>query len=155
MRVGNLDVAIGIALITAVVLLIAKSSASAFQPLQQLGRNLIEQHRLNQVSPEIHVFGQGTNFNYGKNTGTGYSHNFGHGGPRSVIVTGLTQNPGSEKKEPSYNPWEYNEIMPQLKKQRKQEKGCYICRGRNLHSQKYCRLWSRRIRSDVSKPNLR
>jgi hypothetical protein len=47
-------------------------------------------------------------------------NHFGYGkgaGPRSLTVTGLTQNAGSEKKEPSSCSYNYLEIMSELKRQ--------------------------------------
>lgn len=45
---------------------------------------------------------------------------FGYGkgaGPRSITVTGLTQNAGSEKKDPSSGSWDYVDVMKELAKQ--------------------------------------
>ena len=45
---------------------------------------------------------------------------FGYGkgvGPRSITVTGLTQNAGSEKKDPSSGSWDYKEVMRELDRQ--------------------------------------
>lgn len=47
-------------------------------------------------------------------------NHFGYGkgaGPRSLTVTGLTQNAGSEKKEPSSGSYNYIDVMKELKKQ--------------------------------------
>ena len=35
-------------------------------------------------------------------------------GPRSITVTGLTQNAGSDKKQPSSGSWDYKEVMREL-----------------------------------------
>lgn len=47
-------------------------------------------------------------------------HQFGYGknaGPKSFMVTGTTQNAGSEKKQPSDGSWNYIDVMNKLKKQ--------------------------------------
>lgn len=54
---------------------------------------------------------------YGNNYKPGQ---FGYGksaGPRSITVTGLTQNAGSEKKDPSSGSWDYKEVMRELDRQ--------------------------------------
>ena len=54
---------------------------------------------------------------YGNNYQPGQ---FGYGkgvGPRSITVTGMTQNAGSEKKYPSSGSWDYKEVMRELEKQ--------------------------------------
>jgi hypothetical protein len=53
------------------------------------------------------------------------SNHFGYGkyaGPRSLTVTGLTQNAGSEKKEPSSGSYNYIDLMKELKKQSHKKK---------------------------------
>nr|AZJ16665.1 hypothetical protein [Seminavis robusta] len=45
---------------------------------------------------------------------------FGYGkgaGPRSSTVTGMTQNVGSDKKQPSSGSWDYKEVMRELERQ--------------------------------------
>ena len=47
-------------------------------------------------------------------------NHFGYGneaGPRSLIVTGLTQNNGSERKDPSSGSYDYIDVMRELAKQ--------------------------------------
>jgi hypothetical protein len=47
-------------------------------------------------------------------------NHFGYGkeaGPRSVTVTGMTQNAGSDKKDPSSGSWDYVDVMRELDKQ--------------------------------------
>lgn len=47
-------------------------------------------------------------------------NHFGYGkgaGPRSITVTGATQNAGSEKKQPSDGSWNYIDVMLEFKKQ--------------------------------------
>ena len=47
-------------------------------------------------------------------------NHFGYGkgaGPRSVTVTGMTQNAGSDKKDPSSSSWDYVDVMRELDKQ--------------------------------------
>ena len=47
-------------------------------------------------------------------------NDFGYGkgaGPRSITVTGATQNAGSDKKQPSSGSWNYIDVMRQLDKQ--------------------------------------
>lgn len=47
-------------------------------------------------------------------------NHFGYGkgaGPTSLTVTGLTQNAGSEKKDPSSGSWDYVDVMKELAKQ--------------------------------------
>ena len=131
LRGGNLDAVMRAAFITALILLIANNSSEAFQQqVLQTARRIIEQHRLNQDRASIHVFGQGTHFGYGKSTS---NINFGQGGPRSITVTGLTQSAGSEKKEPSYNSWEYREIMRKLDKQ-KNKRNITILAGKETYT---------------------
>jgi len=52
-------------------------------------------------------------------------HHFGYGkgtGPRSITVTGATQNAGSEKKQPSSGSYNYIDVMRKLYKQRNQKR---------------------------------
>ena len=47
-------------------------------------------------------------------------NDFGYGkgaGPRSITVTGMTQNAGSEKKDPSSSSWDYVDVMRELDRQ--------------------------------------
>ena len=47
-------------------------------------------------------------------------NDFGYGkgaGPRSITVTGATQNAGSDKKQPSSGSWNYIDVMRELDKQ--------------------------------------
>ncbi len=47
-------------------------------------------------------------------------NHFGYGkeaGPRSVTVTGMTQNPGSDKKDPSSGSYKYIDVMKKLEKE--------------------------------------
>ena len=57
---------------------------------------------------------------YANNFKPGY---FGYGkgaGPRSLTVTGMTRNAGSEKKQPSAGSWDYKKVMRELDRQSKQ-----------------------------------
>lgn len=62
------------------------------------------------VSPHLHwLYGNQQpvdHFGYGKEAG-----------PRSVTVTGMIQNAGSDKKDPSSGSWDYDDVMRQLDKQ--------------------------------------
>ena len=59
---------------------------------------------------------------YGNNYKSGQ---FGYGkgaGPRSLTVTGMTQNAVSEKKQPSSGAWDYQKVMQELERQSKKKK---------------------------------
>ena len=59
---------------------------------------------------------------YGNNYKPGQ---FGYGkgaGPRSSTVTGMTQNAGSDKKQPSSGSWNYKEVMRELDRQSSRKK---------------------------------
>jgi hypothetical protein len=49
-------------------------------------------------------------------------NNFGFVGPRTITVTRLTQNAGSEKKEPSSGSYNYVDVRKELEKQSKKKK---------------------------------
>jgi hypothetical protein len=36
-------------------------------------------------------------------------------GPRSITVTGMTQNAGSDKKDPSSGSWDYIDVMKEIR----------------------------------------
>nr|ULD16120.1 hypothetical protein [Cylindrotheca closterium] len=91
------DVAAGLAIIAAIILL--ANNANGFQPNPHVN-----------VPPHLQWL-------YGTNDKPGQ---FGYGkgvGPRSITVTGMTQNAGSEKKYPSSGSWDYKEIMRELDRQ--------------------------------------
>jgi len=93
------DVAAGLAIIAAIIIL--ANNANGFQP--QPNRNII-------VPPHLQWL-------YGKNDKPGQ---FGYGkgaGPSSITVTGMTQNAGSEKKDPSSGLYNYIDVMKKLDKQ--------------------------------------
>jgi hypothetical protein len=91
------DVAAGLAIIAAIIIL--ANNANGFQPNPHVN-----------VPPHLQWL-------YGNNYQPGQ---FGYGkgvGPRSITVTGMTQNAGSEKKYPSSGSWDYKEIMRELDRQ--------------------------------------
>uniref|UniRef100_UPI004057B427 hypothetical protein n=1 Tax=Candidatus Electrothrix sp. TaxID=2170559 RepID=UPI004057B427 len=91
------DVATGLAIIAVVILL--TNSANGFQP----NPHMIVPPHLQWLYGNNYQPGQ---FGYGKNTG-----------PRSITVTGMTQNAGSDKKNPSSGSWDYKEVMRELDRQ--------------------------------------
>ena len=89
--------AAGLAIIAAIIIL--ANNANGFQPNPHVN-----------VPPHLQWF-------YGNNYQPGQ---FGYGkgvGPRSITVTGMTQNAGSEKKYPSSGSWDYKEVMRELDRQ--------------------------------------
>ena len=91
------DVAAGLAIIAAIIIL--ANNAYGFQPNPHVN-----------VPPHLQWL-------YGNNYQPGQ---FGYGkgvGPRSITVTGMTQNAGSEKKYPSSGSWDYKEVMRELDRQ--------------------------------------
>ena len=105
LRAGSfVDVAAGLAIIGAIILLAI--NAYGFQP--QPNPNVIVPPHLQWVYGNNYKPGQ---FGYGKGAG-----------PRSVTVTGLARNVGSEKKEPSYGSWDYKEVMRELERQSSRKK---------------------------------
>ena len=91
------DVAAGLAIIAAIIIL--ANNANGFQPNPHVN-----------VPPHLQWL-------YGNNYQPGQ---FGYGkgvGPRSITVTGMTQNAGSEKKYPSSGSWDYKEVMRELDRQ--------------------------------------
>jgi hypothetical protein len=96
------DVAAGLAIIAAIIIL--ANNANGFQPNPHVN-----------VPPHLQWL-------YGNNYQPGQ---FGYGkgvGPRSIMVTGMTQNAGSEKKYPSFGSWDYKEVMRELERQSSSKK---------------------------------
>lgn len=91
------DVAAGLAIIAAIITLV--NNANGFQPNSHVS-----------VPPHLQwLYGnkyQPGQFGYGKEVG-----------PRSITVTGMTQNAGSDKKHPSSGSWDYVDVMKELAKQ--------------------------------------
>ena len=91
------DVAVGLAIMAAIIIL--TNNASGFQPNPHVN-----------VPPHLQwLYGnnyQPGQFDYGKGVG-----------PRSITVTGMTQNAGSDKKYPSSGLWDYVDVMKELAKQ--------------------------------------
>ena len=94
-----IDVVAALGLIGAMIILSTNDWGLAFQP----NPNGI-------IPPHLQwLYGNqqpGNYFGYGKGAG-----------PRSITVTGLTQNAGSEKKDPSSGSWDYVDVMKELAKQ--------------------------------------
>ena len=91
------DVVAGLAIIATIIIL--ANNANGFQP----NPHVIVPPHLQWLYGNNYKPGQ---FGYGKGAG-----------PRSLIITGMTQNAGSEKKEPSSGSWNYKEVMRQLERQ--------------------------------------
>jgi hypothetical protein len=91
-------------LIGAMIILLTNDWSLAFQP----NPNAI-------IPPHLQwLYGNqqpGNHFGYGKGAG-----------PRSITVTGLTQNAGSEKKDPSSGSWDYKKVMRELDRQSSKKK---------------------------------
>ena len=97
-----IDVAAGLAIIAAIIIL--ANNANGFQPNPHVN-----------VPPHLQWL-------YGNNYQPGQ---FGYGkgaGPRSITVTGMTQNAGSDKKYPSSGSWDYKEVMRELERQSSSKK---------------------------------
>ena len=96
---GGIDIAAALGIIGVIIILLTNDSSLAFQP----NPNAI-------IPPHLQwLYGNqspGNHFGYCKEAG-----------PRSITVTGLTQNAGSEKKDPSSGSWDYKEVMRELNKQ--------------------------------------
>ncbi len=91
------DVAAGLAIIAAIIILANNANAFQANPFMQAPLHL--------------------QWLYGNNNQPGQ---FGYGKgaePRSITVTGMTQNAGSEKKYPSSGSWDYKEVMRELDRQ--------------------------------------
>jgi hypothetical protein len=91
------DVAAGLAIIAAIIIL--ANNANGFQP----NPHLIVPPHLQWLYGNNYKPGQ---FGYGKSAG-----------PRSSTVIGMTQNAGSDKKQPSSGSWDYKELMRELERQ--------------------------------------
>ena len=93
------DVVAALGLIGAMIILLTNDCSFGFQP---------NPHVI--VPPHLQwLYGNqqpGNHFGYGKGAGT-----------RSITVTGMTQNAGSDKKQPSSGSWDYIEIMRELESQ--------------------------------------
>lgn len=97
-----------------IALLILANNANGFQPNPHVN-----------VPPHLQWL-------YGNNYQPGQ---FGYGkevGPRSITVTGMTQNAGSEKKYPSSGSWDYKEIMRELDRQNS-KKTIYVQVGDQIY----------------------
>ena len=96
---GGIDIAAALGIIGVIIILLTNDSSLAFQPNPNA-----------MIPPHLQwLYGNqppGNHFGYGKAAG-----------PRSITVTGLTQNAGSEKKDPSSGSWDYKEVMRELDKQ--------------------------------------
>jgi hypothetical protein len=92
-----IDVGAGLAIIAAIIIL--ANNANGFQP----NPHVIVPPHLQWLYGNNYEPGQ---FGYGKDAG-----------PRSLTVTEMTRNAGSEKKEPSSGSWNYKEVMRQLERQ--------------------------------------
>ena len=106
------DVAAGLAIIAAIIIL--ANNANGFQPNPHVN-----------VPPHLQWL-------YGNNYQPGQ---FGYGkgvGPRSITVTGMTQNAGSEKKYPSSGSWDYKEVMRELDRQ-SSKKRIYVQVGDQIY----------------------
>ena len=94
-----IDIAAALGIIGAIISLLTNDWSLAFQP----NSNAI-------IPPHLQwLYGNqppGNYFGYGKGAG-----------PRSLTVTGLTQNAGSEKKDPSSGSYNYIDVMKKLDKQ--------------------------------------
>ena len=98
LRGGSLvDVATGLAIIAAIIIL--ANNANGFQP----NPHVIVPPHLQWLYGNNYQPGQ---FGYGKGAG-----------PRSITVTRMTQNAGSDKKQPSSGSWDYKEVMRELERQ--------------------------------------
>ena len=98
LRGGSLvDVTVGLAIIAAIIIL--ANNANGFQP----NPHVIVPPHLQWLYGNNYKPGQ---FGYGKGAG-----------PRSITVTGMTQNAGSDKKQPSSGSWDYKEVMRELERQ--------------------------------------
>ena len=96
-----IDIVAALGIIGAIIILSTNDWGLAFQP----NPNGI-------VPPHLQWFygnqQPGNHFGYGKEAG-----------PRSVTVTGMIQNAGSDKKDPSSGSWDYVDVMRELDKQSK------------------------------------
>ena len=93
------DVAAGLVIIVTIIIL--ANNANGFQPNPHM-------HAL----PPLHL-----QWLYGNNYQPG-QYGYGKGaGPRSITVTGMTQNAGSDKKDPSSGSYNYIDIIKKLDKQ--------------------------------------
>ncbi len=94
-----IDIVAALGIIGAIIILSTNDWGLAFQP---------NPHVI--VPPHLQwLYGNqqpGNHFGYGKEAG-----------PRSVTVIGMTQNTGSEKKDPSSGSWDYVDVMRELDKQ--------------------------------------
>ena len=101
LRAGGLDfdTAFAIALTGAIAYMMYVNRVQGFQPVHPYPTRIGEWGNINNGGPS-HVGG------YGKGAG-----------PRSITVTGMTQNAGSEKKYPSSCSWDYKEVMRELDRQ--------------------------------------
>ena len=96
------DVVAGLVIIAAIIII--ANNANGFQP----NPHVIVPPHLQWLYGNNYQPGQ---FGYGKGVG-----------PRSITVTGLTQNAGSEKKDPSSGSWGYKEVMRELDRQSSKKK---------------------------------
>ena len=100
LRAGSfIDIVAALGIIGGIIILLTNDWGLAFQP---------NPHVI--VPPHLQwLYGNqqpGNHFGYGKEAG-----------PRSVTVTGMIQNAGSDKKDPSSGSWDYVDVMRELDKQ--------------------------------------
>jgi hypothetical protein len=94
-----IDIVAALGLIGAIIILSTNDGGLAFQP----NPNAIIPPHLQWLYGNQHP---GNHFAYGKGAGT-----------RSLTITELTQNAGSDKKDPSSGSWDYKEVMRELDRQ--------------------------------------
>ena len=98
-----IDIVGALGIIGAIIILLTNDWGSALQP----NPNLIIPHHLQGLYGNNY---QPSQFGYGKIAGS-----------RSITVTGMTQNAGFDKKDPSSGSWDYVDIIRELDKQSNQK----------------------------------
>ena len=96
---SSIDIVAALGVIGAIIILLINDWGLAFQP----NPNAIIPPHLKWLYGNNYKPGQ---FGYGKSAG-----------PRSITVTGMTQNAGSEKKDPSSGSYNYSDVMRKLDQQ--------------------------------------
>jgi hypothetical protein len=99
-----IDVVAALGIIGAMIILLTNNWGLAFQP----NPNAIIPPHLQWLYGNNYKPGQ---FGYGKGAG-----------PRSITVIGMTQNAGSDKKQPSSGSWNYKKVMRELDRQSSRKK---------------------------------